>query len=158
MKKGQVILCLMALMGAVRANAESSLPNKKVTCSVEVIADMCGSGHISIEFYQGNFILNYGDVHCWFGDFTINGRTMNLRTDHTGSAVTVDLVRSQSRGDSIVGELTYRSGHESRSSLATLVTKNLESLGAAPAVYHLQCKEQPSDIDCYESCNVGGKK
>lgn len=157
MKKSQMILSAMALMAVVKSNAESSMPNNRVKCSVEVIADICGSGEVAIEFYQGNFVLNYGDVHCWFGDFNLSGKMLSSRVDHTGMVVKVDLFRGQNNGSDLVGHLTYRSARANSPPLATLETKNLESRGGKSSIYHLQCNELPTGLDCYETCKAEGK-
>ena len=139
MYRGRVILCLMVLMTVAKTSATNLLSENAVKCSVEVIADTCGSGTISIEFYRDDFVLNYGDVRCWFFDFTREGKLQNSREIVRKKAVEMDLVRHRNNEEEIVGHLTYRSGAENRAPLATLVLKNLEFSGGTPAVYHLRC-------------------
>lgn len=156
MRKSQMILCAIVLTVTVTvtAHAENLLPEKSVRCAVEVIADICSSGKIAIEFFQDNFVLSNGDVHCWFGDFSLSGRMLNQRSDHTGLAAMADLVVSEKNGDLLVGHLTYRSARDGRLPLATLETKSLEFRGGKSAIYHMQCQETSTVQDCYESCGT----
>ena len=141
------------MLSVAKASTEKLVTNKKVSCSVMVISDVCGSGIVKIEFIKDDFVLYYGDVHCWFVDFTLRGKILNYKADHMGSAVTATLVSNQNKIDEQVGQLTYQKNIENKSSLATLVTKNLESLGGISSTYHMQCQNLPEDLNCNETCN-----
>ena len=159
MRLVQMMLVVLIIGAAAKATAENQLPNTKVKCSVEVISDICGSGQVSIEISQGNFVLKNGDVRCWFGDFTLLGKVVRPRADHSGSAVTVDLMTSQGHDneEDLVGHLTYRRGQDGKAPIATLETKEQRSKGGKAAVYHMQCEEEPPRGSCMQSCCAEGK-
>ena len=128
------------------AQSEEVLPDRKASCSVEVITDICGSGIVNLDFESDSFTLDYGDVHCWFGDFQLKGSLKNPRRAHTGTATTVDLVIDSTEGGNVIGQFTYRSKNQEKSALATL---NLEAPkvfgeqhGRNGGIYHLSCRDK----------------
>lgn len=124
------------------AHSAEMLPDSEASCSVEVIADICGSGIVKLDFSGDRFTLNHGDIHCWNVDFQLKGSLKNPRRAYTRRATTVDLIIDGDETDNVIGQLTYRPKSEYRSSLATLnleSTKLIEERGGKHGIYHLSC-------------------
>lgn len=141
-----------------RAFPSQELPLRNNTCFVEVISDACGDGVVSLHFSPGEFVLRHGDVHCWYVPFALAGVITYPRGDHTGSAVTVDLV-TKDENPELIGEITYQQNKAPKSSLATLKLRNSYTLlaqGAAAAVYHLKCFDNGQS--CLEHCQAEGNE
>ena len=138
-----MIVLFLSTIGV--AHSAEVLPDSEGSCSVKVISDICGSGIVNLGFESDSFTLDYGDIHCWFGDFQLKGLLKYPRRDHTGKATTVDLVIDSNEEDNVIGQFTYQPKTKTESALATLnlsSQKVIGERGGNGGIYHLSCHDR----------------
>ena len=92
------------------ASAElKNFSDKGSVCTVEIISGMCGSGFVTLTYFEDKFKLKNGDIKCWGSDVIKKGTFQNHREGYPINSIIADLIIKNRDDENVnIGTFTYR--------------------------------------------------